>query len=146
MVPVVVPDEILPPPVTSLKAAKRAVKEKVTEAVVIGDPTPASVVSPVEIVPSTTALAIEGPIVPSVTFSSPVPTVTEGEIVDDFTASAPIPTDAELGQALSRINAKLKSRPKIQALIGEFVQAGQSYTMIPDVRRGEFVARLEALV
>jgi hypothetical protein len=74
------------------------------------------------------------------------PLVIEEAIVEDFTAVAPEPTDVDLSQALSRINAKLKDRPKIQALIGEFVQSGQSYVMIPAVRRTEFVTRLEALV
>ena len=68
------------------------------------------------------------------------------EIVDvDFVAEAPAATDAELGQALARKNAALKDRPRIVALIGEFTQAGSSYTTIPGVRRAEFLNKLEAL-
>ena len=66
-------------------------------------------------------------------------------VIEDFVAEAPAASDAELGQALSRVAAKLKDRPKIQALIGEFVQSGQSYTLIPNPRRAEFIGKLEAL-
>ncbi len=103
------------PPVTNLRQAKRAVKAK--QPVVVD-------VDPVVV--------------------DPVPEAVS-EVVDDFTAAAPAVSDAELGQALSRIAAKLKDRPRIQALIGEFVQTGQSYTLIPAVRRSEFVSKLEAL-
>jgi hypothetical protein len=104
------------PPVTNLKAAKRVAKAK-AEAAAIHD---AEVVEPVV----ETSPVIE---------------------VDDFTAVAPAPTDAELGQALSRVNAKLKDRPRIEALLGTFVQSGERFTKIPDVRRADFLARLNAL-
>ncbi len=74
----------------------------------------------------------------------PAPTP-EPVVEDDFTAEAPAATDAEMGQALSRVNAKLKDAAKIRALIGEFVQSGQSYSLIPNVRRGEFMQKLEEL-
>ncbi len=74
----------------------------------------------------------------------PAPTP-EPVVEDDFTAEAPAATDAEMGQALSRVNAKLKDAAKIRALIGEFVQSGQSYSLIPNARRGEFMQKLEEL-
>jgi hypothetical protein len=106
--------EILPP-VTNLKAAKRAAAKKaeVVEAEVIA-------------------------LVEEIVAETPA-------IVEDFVAEAPAASDQELGAALSRVNAKLKDKPRIMALIGEFVQSGQSYTLIPNSRRAEFITKLEAL-
>jgi hypothetical protein len=119
--PADIPLEGLPPPVTNLKAAKRAAAKKDKGIDVVSDTVPEVVHIP--------------------------PAVVEAvrEIVEDFTAEAPAATDAELGQALSRKMAQLKDRPKIQTLLGQFVQAGQSYSLIPAVRRGEFMQKLEAL-
>ncbi len=113
------PVDVLPP-VTNLKQAKRAAKTKQGPMTVISETD--VVVEHIPFVPPTAEL-----------------------IYEDFTADAPAVSDAELGQALSRVAAKLKDRPRIQALIGEFVQSGQSYTLIPAVRRAEFITKLEAL-
>lgn len=129
-----------PAPVTNLKAAKRAAAAKAKE---IPPPPFATAVNEADVI------AMSGEIIPPA--SPPAGSATPAPVgdvidVDDFTAVAPAPTDAELGQALSRVNAKLKDRPRIMALIGEFVASGESYTKIPDVRRSEFLTRLNALV
>jgi hypothetical protein len=117
--------EVLPP-VTNLKAAKRRVKAaEVVEAELIALVEDIAATTPVETLMGVTTL--------------------EEIVAEDFVAEAPAASDAELGQALSRVAAKLKDRPKIQALIGEFVQSGQSYTLIPNSRRAEFITKLEAL-
>jgi hypothetical protein len=67
------------------------------------------------------------------------------DIVDDFTAEAPAATDAELGQALSRVVAKMKTDGPARALLGQFAESGYSYRTIPALRRSEFLAKLNAL-
>lgn len=114
------------------------------EHVVASDPEPVPVV--VEVIEPVTNLkaAKRAAAKRSLTIDAdPVPTP---EVLDDFTADVPIPTEGELGQALSRVANKIKDKTRIHALIGEFVQTGQSYTMIPPVRRAEFLAKLEALL
>ncbi len=131
---VVEPVVVVEPVATNLKQAKRAAAKKapvVTDAVIMEE-------IKVLVDPSSGAVLVEEP-------AATTSAMEQRNVVDDFTAEAPAASDAELGQVLSRINAKLKDRPKIQSLIGEFVQAGQSYTLIPASRRGEFVQRLEAL-
>jgi hypothetical protein len=127
---VVAPAPEVLPPVTNLKAAKRAAAKKT---------------GPVTIVSQTDVEAEVIQLVEEIAAIPPFATPPVSEIVEDFVAEEPAASDAELGQALSRVAAKLKDRPKIQALIGEFVQSGQSYTLIPNSRRAEFITKLEAL-
>jgi hypothetical protein len=54
-------------------------------------------------------------------------------------------SDYDLGRALSWVNAKLMDKPRIQALIGEYVERDQSFTAIPFGRRAEFLEKLYAL-
>lgn len=129
----IIVEEVIPP-ATNLKAAKRVAAKKapMTAAQVVE----AACVVVEEVVPT--------PEVPFSLMAAATPAAVT-EVIEDFTADAPSLTDAELSQALSRVNAKLKDGPRIRTLIGEFVQSGQSFSMIPAVRRGEFVTRLEAL-
>ena len=136
--------EILPP-ITNLKAAKRRVKgvaNPPTE--VIEETGPVTIVSQTDVEAEVIQLVEE--IVADTVVETEIKLADKFEgLVEDFVAEAPAASDAELGQALSRVAARLKNRPKIQALIGEFVQSGQSYTLIPNSRRAEFITKLEAL-
>jgi hypothetical protein len=53
-------------------------------------------------------------------------------------------TDFEIGRALVRVNAK--DKPRVLALLGNFVQSGENYTKIPHERRSEFLAELSTLL
>jgi hypothetical protein len=54
-------------------------------------------------------------------------------------------SDYHLGQELSRMSLVLKDPAKIHALIGKYVEPGQSFTAIPQERRAEFLEKLHAL-
>jgi hypothetical protein len=60
-------------------------------------------------------------------------------------ALSPPLSDYHLGTAMECKAIELGSRDPICALIGQYVDAGQSYTAIPFERRAEFLDKLNAL-
>ncbi len=144
-------DIVADEPVTDLKAAKRKVRAKKADFAELAKETDPTVFEAEAIVEETVPF-VQDTIGDPVSSEDVVEEVIQeaieaGIIPEDFDAEEkqPVATDAELGQLLSQVNAKLRDRDRILTLIRDFTGGKTGYSQVPADRRVEFVKVLKEL-